>query len=260
MGESLPLRSRPATRARGDRPVVLVTGATGGMGRAIAIELAARRARLVLAGRDRRRMMRLRREIGTPDARLLVFDLIDADAIEKAVDEVGPIDVLIHAAGVYLSTPPAQLTAEDAGQLQAVHVTGPARLTEGLLPALRQRLGQIVFVNSSVLDRVSPGVEAYAAAKFAQRAYAANLRQAVNANGMRVLVVHAGRTATAMQEAIHSAEGLRYEPDRLVQPSDIARIVADTLEAPRTVEITDIHLRPALPPRRLSRLRSSGET
>jgi NADP-dependent 3-hydroxy acid dehydrogenase YdfG len=66
----------------------------------------------------------------------------------------------------------------------------------------------------------------------------------VNEDGVRVLSVFPGRTATPRQERIHRQEGREYVPDRLMQPSDVAGIVTSALAMPRTAEVTDVHLRP----------------
>jgi NADP-dependent 3-hydroxy acid dehydrogenase YdfG len=68
----------------------------------------------------------------------------------------------------------------------------------------------------------------------------------MNEKGIRVLSVFLGRTATAMQAAVHAHEGESYRPERLVQPDDVASVVASALLLPRTAEITDISIRPML--------------
>ncbi len=110
-------------------------------------------------------------------------------------------------------------------------------------------------MNSSAA--LAPGVDnaLYAAAKAALRSFAGSLRGHVNAHGVRVLSVFAGRTATPMQEAAHRFEGRRYEPDWMLQPADVARAIADALGLPRTAEVTEIMVRSMKKP---SVARSSG--
>jgi len=84
----------------------------------------------------------------------------------------------------------------------------------------------------------------YAATKAGLLAFANALRQEVNQDGIRVLSVFAGRTATAMARTVSAFEGSRYEAEQLLQPADVARAVADALALPDTAELMDLTIRP----------------
>ncbi len=71
-----------------------------------------------------------------------------------------------------------------------------------------------------------------------------SLREEVNAEGVRVLSVYLGRTASPMQAAVHEMEDKTYQPERLMQPEDVAEVVINALSLPRSAEVTDIHIRP----------------
>ena len=86
----------------------------------------------------------------------------------------------------------------------------------------------------------------YAASKYALKALADALRAEVNALGLRVLSVYPGRTASRMQAEVHAAEGRPYRPETLMQPEDVAASILAALALPRTAELTDLHIRPAL--------------
>jgi NADP-dependent 3-hydroxy acid dehydrogenase YdfG len=88
----------------------------------------------------------------------------------------------------------------------------------------------------------------YAATKHALKAIADSLREEVNAEGLRVLSVYPGRTASPMQAAVHEMEGRAYHPERLMQPEDVAAVVINALSLPRSAEVTDIYIRPLLKP------------
>jgi NADP-dependent 3-hydroxy acid dehydrogenase YdfG len=88
----------------------------------------------------------------------------------------------------------------------------------------------------------------YAATKHALKAFADSFREEVNAEGLRVLSVYLGRTASPMQARIHALEGKAYHPEYLLQPSDVAAVVLNALCLPRTAEVTDISLRPLRKP------------
>ena len=111
---------------------------------------------------------------------------------------------------------------------------------------LRPRRGQIVFINSSAGLNAAATNGQYAATKFALKAIADSFRHALNVDGMRVLSIYPGRTASPMQAAIYKSEGRRYHPERLMQPDDVAKIVLNALTLPRSAEITDINVRPLI--------------
>ena len=109
---------------------------------------------------------------------------------------------------------------------------------------LKVRPGQIVFINSTVGLQARAGVSQYAATKHALNAIANSLREEVNADGIRVLSVFPGNTATPLQEIICQIEGRLYQPEILIQPEDIAAVVVNTLRLPRSAEVMDVRVRP----------------
>jgi NADP-dependent 3-hydroxy acid dehydrogenase YdfG len=125
---------------------------------------------------------------------------------------------------------------------------GPYILTQGLLPLVRERMGQIVFLNSTAGLTSRANVGQYAATKHALKALADGLREEVNRDRIRVLSVYPGRTATQMQQQLHAVEGRLYHPDRLLQPGDVASVVVNALCLPRTAEVTDINIRSMIKP------------
>jgi short-subunit dehydrogenase len=137
---------------------------------------------------------------------------------------------------------------EDFDQQYRINVRAPYVLTQALLPMLRSRPGQIVFINSSVGLRAKANVGQYAATKHALKAIADSLRDEVNKEGIRVLSVFLGRTATPMQAAIHEMEGRAYHAERLMQSDDVAAMVINALNLPRSAEVTDISIRPLRKP------------
>jgi NADP-dependent 3-hydroxy acid dehydrogenase YdfG len=91
-------------------------------------------------------------------------------------------------------------------------------------------------------------VAQYSATKHALKAIADSLREEVNAEGVRVVSVYPGRTATPMQAEVHELEGKPYKPERLMQPADVAEVVLTALTLPRTTEVTDLMVRPMAKP------------
>ena len=130
--------------------------------------------------------------------------------------------------------------------LYQINVRATFLLTQVLLPLLKSRQGQIVFMNSSqgLQARVNTGL--YAATQHALKAIGDSLRQEINAEGVRVLTIYPGRTATPRMQAIYQREGRPYRPELLLQPEDIANFVLHALQMPRTAEITNLEIRPLL--------------
>jgi len=228
----------------------LVTGASGAIGRAMALALAARGVDLLLSGRDPGRLddaavpaRGLGVAVETHAADLTAEGEPEALAgrLEKAF---GGLDVLVHAMGVFASGPVATTPVDELDRQLRGNLRAPYLLTQRLLPSLLERRGQIVFVSSSAALRPRGSLAAYAGSKAALGALADALRDEVNPAGVRVLSVYPGRTASAMQEQVHRLEGLPYRPERLLQPADVAASVIAALELPETAEVTDLHIRP----------------
>ena len=156
------------------------------------------------------------------------------------------VDILVHAAGVLWHGPMEQATASQLDSHYRTNVRAPYVLTQGLLPALKARQGQVLFVNSTAGLSAKANVGQYAASKHALKALADSLREEVNPAGVRVLSLFLGRTASPMQAAVHAHEGRPYRPELLMQPDDVAAVALHALASPRGLEITDISLRPML--------------
>jgi NADP-dependent 3-hydroxy acid dehydrogenase YdfG len=234
--------------------VAVVTGASSGIGRAIAFDLAAHGATLCLIGRNRTALSNLINTAGgaETDALCCLADLTIDKQNDEAVEQIrrryGRVDVLVHSAGVISWGHIEASGVADLDRQFWTNVRAPYVLTRALLPMLRVGPGQVVFLNSSLGLSARENVGQYAATKHALRALADSLRADVNADGIRVLSVFLGRTASPMQEAAHAIEGRLYRPERLLQPQDVASVVTHTLSLPSTAEVTDVSIRPMLKP------------
>jgi NADP-dependent 3-hydroxy acid dehydrogenase YdfG len=230
--------------------VALVTGATSGIGNAIARALGAGGARLGLVGRSLGTLEAVARDMGAvaPPVKLYGVDLADEAQVQALAagvqEDLGGVDILVHSAGVF-ERAGFEATSDAAFDRQyRLNLRAPQILTRLLAPSLRARRGQVVFVNSSVARGARAGLSQYAATKAGLKAVADSFREEFNPAGVRVLSVFAGRTATPMQERIFEQEGRPYEPEHLLQPADIAAVVANALSLPRTAEVTEIDIRP----------------
>ena len=203
----------------------------------------------MIVGRDAVRLTETAAALGEGAvAGVAALDLSrEADLAALAARLPDRLSVLVHAAGVHALGPVEATEGAALDALMAVNLRAPLLLTRLCLPALRAAGGQVVFVNSSQGLAAGRGAAAYAASKHALKALADALRQEVNAQGVRVLSVYPGRTATPMQEAVYAHEGRAYAPEALMQPEDVAAMVMAALALPRTAEVTDIAMRPMRP-------------
>ncbi len=234
--------------------IAVVTGASSGIGRAIASHLAAQGATLCLAGRKLETLEVVAEKARATGCRVWVYptDLtVDKDILDLAADlqrDVGAVDVLVHSAGVISLGPLDTEPVENLDWQYRTNVRAPYAVTQALLPMLKSRRGQIVFINSVAGLSAKASQGQYAATKHALKAIADSLRDEVRGEGLRVLSVFLGKIATPMQEYVHKMEGRAYHPERLVQPEDVASVVINALSLPRTAEVADITIEPLTKP------------
>lgn len=228
--------------------VALVTGASGAIGAAVARGLAARRVRLVLCGRSAERLEATREGLdGDPEVLLHPADLARDEAVEavaaRAEERFGGVDLLVHSQGAFHLGAVAEAPVAELDRLLSVNLRSPYLLTQRLLPSLLERRGQVVFINSTAGLQGKAEAGPYAASKAALRALADALREEVGPAGVRVLSVYPGRTASRMQQEVRRLEGKPYEPERWMQPDDVARVIVEALALPERAEVTELTIR-----------------
>lgn len=232
------------------RMTAAVTGATSDIGKALCLSLAAEGAQLCLLGRNLPALRQLADRIRPRSDRIAVcpVDLTRDTSITEVAARLkhdpGEVDILVHGAGAFEMGPHATAAVVDLDLQHRTNVRGPYLLTQSLLPLLRARRGQVVFINSTVGLEARAGVGQYASTQHALRAIADSLRAEVNPDGVRILSIYLGRTATSRQARIFRLEGRRYAPELLLQPADVAEMILATLRLPRTAEVTEIRMRP----------------
>lgn len=232
----------------------VVTGASSGIGRAIALGLAAHGATVCLVGRNTQRLEHVAAHARATGAVALAYqaDLSQESDIRglAAWLQQGPgcVNILIHSAAVITLGQFDSARVEDFDQQYRVNVRAPYVLTQALLPMLAAQQGQIVFINSSSGLKAGTGLGQYAATKHGLKALADSLRDEVNPYGVRVLSVFPGRTAGPMQEEVHAVEGKPYRPATLLQPEDVSAVTINALGLPYTAEVTEICIRPLIKP------------
>jgi NAD(P)-dependent dehydrogenase (short-subunit alcohol dehydrogenase family) len=227
----------------------VVTGGTSGIGRALGVALAAQGVGVFLVGRDAERARTARDELGASGAghRVVTGDLTKTDFLGALAGEAlawcdGRLALLALCAGHHEPALVEATTEHNFEATIATNLRAPFLLTKALLPALRAARGQIVFVNSSVVNHPRANTAIYAASKAALRAFADCLRWEVGGDGVGVMSVFPGRTATPMQRDRYEREGLEYRPELLLQPEEVAEAVLQALGSGG--EVTELHVRP----------------
>ncbi|WP_433677322.1 SDR family NAD(P)-dependent oxidoreductase [Microbacterium gorillae] len=222
-------------------PLVIVTGASSGIGAEIAVDLASDRT-VVAIGRDEKRLADVASRAADGAIVPVVLDLADPTAIEAALAGLPRVDAVVHAAALLPHTTTETATVSLWREMLDVNVVAPAELTRVLLPRLRDARGTVVFIGSGASRRAAAGHVVYGATKHALQALADALRQEVEPDGVRVSTVAPGPTATSGALA---AEGLtRDEDGRRILPATVARSVRHVIDAPADTQITEVWVRP----------------
>lgn len=218
-------------------PRALITGASRGIGAAVARALGPNYD-LLLGGRDRKALSDLAERL--PAATAWPVELTDFGALQRAVRDIERLDLLVHSAGVW---EPGRISDTEPAvwqRLLDINVVAVAELTRLLLPALRVARGRVVLINSTAGRRASPARGAYAASKFALRAFGDALRAEEAEYGIGVISVYPGRVATEMQRRVREDENGPYVPSEYLAPESVAAAVLAAVQAPVDAQLTEI--------------------
>jgi short-subunit dehydrogenase len=209
---------------------VLLTGATGGLGQAIARDLHARGAELILTGRRAEVLEPLAEELSGSTA--LVVDLAERDAPARLAADAGELDVLIANAGLPGAGRLESFTGEQLDRALDVNLRAPIALAHALLPGmLERRRGQLLFMSSIAGKTIVPGDSLYHATKYGLRGFAAALRADLHDSGVGVSCIFPGFIRDA---GIFADSGVKLPPGVGTRsPEDVARAVAQAIERNR---------------------------
>jgi 3-oxoacyl-[acyl-carrier protein] reductase len=229
----------------------LVTGATEGIGRAIAEALGRAGYRVGICSRSREKVAAALAELrglGIAAAGAAA-DVAEPDQVARLVDEVrgalGEIDVLVNNAGVLIARPFEELTLEDWDATMATNLRSLYLTTRLVLPGMRaRRRGTIVNVASLAGRNGFVGGSAYSASKHAVLGFSRSLMLEVRKDNVRVVAVCPGSVATGM---LRGQAMLKPDPERILRPEDVAASVLHVLTLPTGALVSELDIRPTNP-------------
>jgi len=240
-----------------EQKVIVITGASSGIGEATARLLASQGARVVLGARRTDRLQALATEIRAAGgiADVLALDVTRLENMQSFIDFAvglhGRVDVLINNAGVMPLSKLEALKVDEWNRMIDVNIRGVLHGIAATLPLMQQqRAGQIINIASIGAYAVSPTAAVYCATKYAVRAISEGLRQEVGGD-IRVTVIAPGVTESELAESI-SDEGGRAEMREFrkisIPASAIARAIAYAVEQPADVDVSELIVRPTASP------------
>jgi short-subunit dehydrogenase len=219
----------------------LITGASRGIGRAIAEKLAAPDITLLLHGRDKIALAKTRKSVEShcADVVTLIYDLAVESGVSNLIDEVGPksIDLLVNNAGIAIVKPFSEITRAEWEQTVGVNITAPFLLTQHF--ACRMRAGSSVVNILSIAAKTGfPNWSAYCMSKFALEGFYQSVRAELRDRKIRVINVYPAATDT---EIWNNVQG-DWPREKMISADEVASAVAYALSRPATVALENIVL------------------
>ena len=233
--------------------VVVITGASSGLGEATARHLAQHGAKLVLGARRLDRLQALARELSLGDEAIVRMDVTNRaevdSLVKRAIEVHGRVDVMLNNAGLMPQAPLEKLDVADWDRMIDVNLKGVLYGIAAALPHMqRQKSGHFINVSSVAGHKVGPGFAVYAATKHAVRALSEGLRQEVKPYNIRTTVISPGAVATELPNSVTDPETAARIRDFYAQAAipanSFARVVAFAISQPDEVDINEILFRP----------------
>jgi NADP-dependent 3-hydroxy acid dehydrogenase YdfG len=234
--------------------VVVITGASSGLGEAAARHLTAQGAKVVLGARRIDRLQALAKELSLIDGAVVQTDVTDVGQVRRLVDRAvqlhGRIDVLINNAGLMPHSPLERLKVEDWDRMIDVNIKGVLYGIAAALPHMTaQKSGHIINVSSVAGHKVRSAGAVYSATKTAVRVISEGLRQEVKPYNIRTTVISPGAVESELPDSITEpdiAANVRKVYENAIPADSFARAVAFAMSQPDDVDINEILFRPTV--------------
>ena len=238
--------------------VVIITGASSGIGEATAKELASKGAKLVLTARREDRLKKLQDEIQASGGQAMykVTDVASRSQVEElaafALAAFGQIDVLVNNAGIMPQAFLAENKVDEWDRMIDVNIKGVLYAIASIVPSMRERKsGHVINVSSVAGHNIYPGGTVYCGTKFAVKAISEGLRQeeAMNGTNIRVTNLSPGAVNSELLETISDPTmkaGLTDFYKIAIDPESIGRAIAYAIEQPSDVAVNEIIIRPTV--------------
>ncbi len=234
--------------------VVVITGASSGLGEATARHLSAQGAAVALGARRVERIDALANELNDDGGKAIAIstDVTQYDQVKRLVDSAveafGRIDVMINNAGLMPQSPIGRLKIDDWNRMIDVNIKGVLYGIAAALPYMKeQKSGHIINVSSVAGHKVRPATAVYGATKHAVRALSEGLRQEVKPWNIRTTILSPGAVDTELPESVTEpdiAENVRKLYETAIPADSFARAVAFAISQPEDVDINEIVFRP----------------
>jgi len=235
--------------------VVVITGASSGLGEAAARLLSAQGATVVLGARRSDRLQLLADELSGSGGKALAVatDVTHRNQVKRLVDRAaekfGRVDVMINNAGIMPRAPLERLTIDDWDRTIDVNIKGVLYGIAAALPHMKkQKSGHMIFVSSVAGHKIGPDFAVYAATKHAVRALAEGFRQEVKPYNIRTTIISPGAVATELPDSVTQpdiAEKIRTYYDEIAIPAEsFAQAVIFAMSQPEEVDVNEILFRP----------------
>lgn len=237
--------------------VVVIMGASSGIGEATTKKLAQEGAKLVIAARREERLKSLVESLPNADISYAVADVTNKEdvqaVVDLAVEKYGRIDVLYNNAGIMPTAPISDTRFDEWRQMLDINIMGVLNGIAAVLPIMKkQQSGQIIATDSVAGHVVYPGSAVYCGTKFAVRAIMEGLRQEEKGNNIRSTIISPGAVTTELYTTINDPEARGWVKDLMskgeeglaLKSSDVADAVAYAISTPETVAVSEILIRP----------------
>lgn len=235
--------------------VVVITGASSGIGAATARLLAKQGAKLMLIARHEEPLTKIKNEFPDSEIMTAIADVTDFTALKTAIQDAeyafGRIDVLFNNAGIMPLSSLSEGKRDDWQRTVDVNIMGVLNGIAAVLPIMeKQKSGHILATSSTAGHKVFPTFAVYSGTKFAVRAIMDGLRQEEAANHIKSTVITPGTTTTSLYKTIpgkaaqEAEAGLHDNPNRSLTAEEVAKQVVRAIDTPANVSISEVNIRP----------------